>query len=291
MKQKYSFFRFLFLSVLLLNSHLLLQAQGVGISDASSTPDGSALLDISSTSKGILIPRVALTATNSAGPISSPATGLFVYNTATTSAGTVYDVSPGYYYNAGTSSSPNWVQVVNATGTGTNPTWEDVRVSLNTRYSGNTQPGLSGFAGSASLLAYTFGGGSQMQEIFFEIQLPHLWAEGTSIKPHVHWSPSDANSGNVTWYLEYTWANYGSVFPSSTTINATQAAAGTAFTSQIAGFSDITATGKKISSMIMCRLYRDPSQASDTYNSNAFLLGFDIHIQISSLGSRLEYIK
>ena len=73
-------------------------AQNVGISATSSfTPDASAGLDISYTNKGLLVPRVALTATNAAGPITSPAISLLIYNTAT--AGTApNNVVPGYYY-------------------------------------------------------------------------------------------------------------------------------------------------------------------------------------------------
>ena len=73
-------------------------AQNVGISASSGfTPDASAGLDVSFTNKGLLIPRVALTATNAAGPITAPATSLLVYNTAT--AGTApTNVTPGYYY-------------------------------------------------------------------------------------------------------------------------------------------------------------------------------------------------
>jgi hypothetical protein len=81
-------------------------SQGVGI---GGTPDGSAMLDVQSTSKGIIAPRVALTAANVAGPITNPATGLIVYNTAT--AGTGQNrVTPGYYYNAGTPTAPQWLR-------------------------------------------------------------------------------------------------------------------------------------------------------------------------------------
>lgn len=67
----------------------------VGIGTAA--PGTSAKLDIFATDKGLLIPRVALIATNSASPVSSPATSLMVYNTAT--AGSVpNNVTPGYYY-------------------------------------------------------------------------------------------------------------------------------------------------------------------------------------------------
>ncbi|HET8884854.1 MAG TPA: hypothetical protein VFM70_00725 [Salinimicrobium sp.] len=59
--------------------------------------DGSASLELADTDKGFLPNRVALTATNSSGPITAPATGLLVYNTATASSGDTA-VFPGYYY-------------------------------------------------------------------------------------------------------------------------------------------------------------------------------------------------
>ncbi|WP_152558150.1 autotransporter outer membrane beta-barrel domain-containing protein [Altibacter lentus] len=61
------------------------------------TPNPSAQLEIADTNKGILINRVALNATNSAAPVTSPATGLLVYNTANASAGST-QVLPGFYY-------------------------------------------------------------------------------------------------------------------------------------------------------------------------------------------------
>jgi hypothetical protein len=82
---------------------LTMNAQ-VGI--GTNSPDASAKLDVTSTTKGFLPPRVALTATNAASPITSPATGLLVFNTAT--AGTSpNDVVPGYYYFNGTV----WVKI------------------------------------------------------------------------------------------------------------------------------------------------------------------------------------
>jgi hypothetical protein len=84
-------------------------SQNVGINGTGAAPDNSAMLDIVSSSKGLLIPRVALTAANAAGPITSPATSLLIYNTAT--AGTAPNiVTPGYYYNSGTTGAPSWVK-------------------------------------------------------------------------------------------------------------------------------------------------------------------------------------
>ena len=72
----------------------------VGI--GTNTPDASAILDVSSTSKGLLPPRVALTSKNETStPIASPATGLVVYNIATAGSGDNI-VIPGLYNFNGT---------------------------------------------------------------------------------------------------------------------------------------------------------------------------------------------
>ena len=87
------------------------QAQ-TGISAAGTAPDAAAMMDVIATDKGFMVPRVALTALNAAGPVtglSATSTSLLVYNTA--SAGIVpNDVTPGFYYwnNATTS----WIRIL-----------------------------------------------------------------------------------------------------------------------------------------------------------------------------------
>ena len=73
------------------------QAQNIGINATGATPNISAGLDIDFNNKGLLVPRVALTGANVAGPITSPATSLLVYNTMNAGAGANI-VTPGYYY-------------------------------------------------------------------------------------------------------------------------------------------------------------------------------------------------
>ncbi len=82
----------------------------------TTSPNASAKLDVNSSEKGFLPPRVALTSTNSFSPVTglsgttalATAAGLLVYNTA--SAGTApNNVVPGYYYWNGTT----WVQIAN----------------------------------------------------------------------------------------------------------------------------------------------------------------------------------
>jgi len=77
----------------------ILKAQNLGIGPDTFDPHPSAGVEMRFTNKGLLIPRLTLSQRNA---ISSPATSLIIYQT---------DNTPGYYYNAGTSSSPNWVRL------------------------------------------------------------------------------------------------------------------------------------------------------------------------------------
>jgi hypothetical protein len=95
---------------LLLGVYQKINAQNVGINPTGAAPDSSAVLDVSASDKGLLIPRVLLTGTTDVTTIASPATSLLVYNTAT-----VADVTPGFYYFTGT----NWERIVSGMVTGT----------------------------------------------------------------------------------------------------------------------------------------------------------------------------
>jgi hypothetical protein len=63
----------------------------------TTTPEASAKLDVTSSNKGFLPPRISLTAINVSSPVTSPANGLLVFNTATAGSGS-NQVVPGYYY-------------------------------------------------------------------------------------------------------------------------------------------------------------------------------------------------
>jgi len=60
---------------------------------------------------------------------------------------------------------------------------------------------------------------------------------------------------------------------------------------QIAVLPDIIATGDKISTMLGCRLFRDGSNAADTYANDAALLEIDFHFMLNTPGSSQEYTK
>ena len=104
----------------------------------TSTPSPSAKLEVASSNQGFLPPRIALTATNAASPVTSPATGLLVYNTATTGT-PPNNVAPGYYFWNGSA----WVAVLSTittssiSGNGTTTTLTNFGAEVNTQ-SGTT---------------------------------------------------------------------------------------------------------------------------------------------------------
>ena len=76
-------------------SFFTIQAQ-IAVTTDGSTPDTSAMLDIKSTSKGVLVPKMTKTQRLA---IAGPAAGLLVFQT---------DDPAGFYYNAGSAIAPNW---------------------------------------------------------------------------------------------------------------------------------------------------------------------------------------
>ena len=94
---------YILLTFLMLTFGIQTFAQNVGINSTGAAPNASAMLDIVSTNKGFLLPRVALTSTLDVATIAGAANWLIVFNTAT--AG---DVTPGMYYWDGA----KWVRML-----------------------------------------------------------------------------------------------------------------------------------------------------------------------------------
>jgi hypothetical protein len=136
------------------------------------------------------------------------------------------------------------------------------------------------------------------KEVFFTMQMPHAW-NGGAIHMHVHWVPATTeNNTDVIWGLEYIWKDIGEVFgdtviiPSSTTLFPDDAniTAGKHYISSFAGIVPGT-TADGLSSILIGRLFRNSSNASDTYTDKVGLLYIDAHYQINSIGSNDEYTK
>ena len=111
------------------------------------TPDASAKLDISSTSKGFLVPR--MTSTQKAA-ISSPANGLLVYQT---------DGVIGFYVNSGTSASPSWLRInTDWTKSGNDISFTTGNISTTGALTGgnSSTSNISGFAANVASISANY---------------------------------------------------------------------------------------------------------------------------------------
>ena len=90
-----------FLVIFCLSAFTSIAQTGIG----TTTPDPSAKLDVSSTNKGFLPPRVTLASSSDITTIPNPVTALLVYNT-----GNNVNLSAGYYYWNGTA----WTKIGNS---------------------------------------------------------------------------------------------------------------------------------------------------------------------------------
>ena len=317
--------------------NMKIEAQ-VGIGTTS--PDASSMLEITSTSKGVLIPRMTSVQRTA---ISSPATGLLVFDTTTqsfwfytssweelNSNDTLVDVDNDTKVEVEKNTDEDIIrfttvgsermkidEVGNTTiGDGINNTyieadgslsyqgtatrWDDIKIPVtSTKKEGTKPPSYDIFkdngSGSQGVISYKFDPDSE-EELYFTVQLPHAWKEGSSIEPHVHWSAKiDVGSSSVVWGLEYTWINIGDVFNNTTILTGgtPHSSVGTvsAYEHAVTEIGIINGTGKLLSSMLLCRIYRDATNPSDNFNDDAYLFEIDFHYEIDSDGSHQEYVK
>ena len=152
-------------------------AQSVGINADGSTPNSSAMLDVKSTTKGFLAPRVLSTAN-----VTNPATGLLVYQTGNPA---------GFYYYNGTS----WVAINGGSITETDPVFivspaNDITGTNITNW--NAAYGWGNHASAGYLTSY-----SETDPIF-----------GAS-------TAHDITGTNITnWNAAYGWGNHSGLYRS-----------------------------------------------------------------------------
>ncbi|SDX71522.1 hypothetical protein SAMN05444411_108117 [Lutibacter oricola] len=316
---------------------------GVG----TTTPDASSMLDVQSTTKGMLIPRMTTTQREA---ISSPANGLLVFDTVTdtfwfysiaweelvsgSASTSIKDADDDTKIEVEKNADDDKIRLSTLgnermtidkdgntrIGDGVNNTYieddgslsyegtatryDDLKVPVfSTNRDGSKPPNFYWFQdvnggsgdGSQGVFAYWFDKNNE-EEVYFMVQMPHGWSEGTDIYPHIHWSAkSNVGSSKVKWGLEYTWSNVGDAFGASTIIYGSDPVATyapiSAYEHAITPLPTMSGTGKSLSSMIICRVFRDATDSEDNYGADAGLLEIDFHYQIDSDGSREQYVK
>ncbi|MEI6349117.1 MAG: hypothetical protein WCP69_14310 [Bacteroidota bacterium] len=158
----------------------------LGVNADGSNPNSSSMLDINSANKGILIPRVSLTGTLDVSTITTPATSLLIYNTA--SAGIIpNNVVPGFYFWNGS----QWTRIGNAVHTHENLT-QGTGITAFT-YNGGTATTV-GLA-NTSVSAGSYGSATQVGTFTVDAQ-GRLTAAGNTTVSGV--SPGGSAGGDLT---------------------------------------------------------------------------------------------
>ncbi len=185
--------KILFFGIICILSIFTIKAQNVGINSTGASPDASAGLDVSFTNKGLLIPRVALTATNAAGPITSPADALLIYNTATAGV-SPNNVIPGYYF--WTTATSKW----NLLYSGAVPTIPgNVEYWIRPTSALYIQPAYNSYAkvyDSGQTYGFSYDGGSNLIGGYFRITNTTLGASAVQ-------GFSDVSGNQAYGYLGY----------------------------------------------------------------------------------------
>lgn len=151
----------------------------VGI--GTNNPNPSAAVDITSTSKGLLIPQMTAAQRTA---ITNPATGLLVIQT---------DSTAGFYYNAGTPAAPNWLNLSaytlqqNINTNGKTISGDDTNAGMQIDPGGLLQS-IGTYTGNNT--GKTFNPGSKL------IWAPHKAAFRTGLEVGGHWD--DSNLGRYS---------------------------------------------------------------------------------------------
>lgn len=231
----------------------------------------------------------------SPGQAGTPVETIRLYSSATTVD--LIDLPDGYYrfrvISMASGSVSYNIRTFRKTELASTPVWEDLRSPASSINPSGPVNGASVDADDGGLL---FSASGSTTCAIFQ-QMPHAWLEGSSIKPHVHWTKTTSASGNVVWQLEYQIANVGDTFSggwitdTASSTDPNNADSNTANQHLITSFTPVDMDGYRASCMLKIRVTRLGSDVADTYGANAKLIEFDIHFLSDSLGSGGEFIK
>lgn len=180
---------------------------------------------------------------------------------------------------------PNFAMLDAALGLrfkGTAIQYDDVTISLaNIKAPASASPTWTAYKGS-QVPAFS---ASATNTLYWSLQLPHGYSEGSAIGCHIHVAYPDNTTGNSRWTMTTSWANVDGTFPTETTETLTFAAPAVADAHKIHSFSSIAGTSKTISSMLIGSISRIGGDAADTYAGVIYGVSLDCHIQKDSIGS------
>ncbi len=124
------------------------------------------------------------------------------------------------------------------------------------------------------------------QIIYFDLQIPDGWKQGTEIHVHIHWIPDTDTAGldrTVGWRLTTSWANLGEDFPTETTSDKTATINNQVDQHIRTPLVTLSDTSKLSSSMVIASLMR--LSDTDTFTGSAYLTEIDFHYEVEMPGA------
>lgn len=174
---------------------------------------------------------------------------------------------------------------------GDSTVWNDINISLVPPQGGATAPAIIAFNGDARLDCYAFSGtNTTPDEIHSSMETLHGYKEGTDIRFHLHWYPTNTTVANIKWQFRYTWFNRDNVPGAAQTMTITETTSGVAWQEKTSVFV-VPGAGKTMGSRLVFSIFRDATDPADTYGFNAAVSDMGVHYEIDQVGSREVLVK
>lgn len=171
------------------------------------------------------------------------------------------------------------------------PRWDDLRFPAQ----GINPAGSPAPAGVDTATGALSFAGNKDNVIGGVAQMPHAWAPGTTVRPHIHLRFPTSAVADTRWSFGYDRANVGEDFSNASgtyTALATITVANPQNVNRhvIAGFGDLSMAGFRESAIILWKISRlAQSDAADNDTNDCLLAEFDIHFQVQKTGTVAEY--
>lgn len=169
--------------------------------------------------------------------------------------------------------------------------WDDLRFPAQ----GINPPGAASDPTRSTTNGLLYFSGTADNVIAGVAQMPHAWAAGTTVVPHLHLIFPTSASANTRWKLEYNTGSVNGNFMHAlgtytTLATVTVANPANVLKHVIASFGDLTMTGHKESAIIVWKISRlANTDALDTDTNACVLTEFDLHYQVGKSGTIGEY--
>jgi len=162
------------------------------------------------------------------------------------------------------------------------PVWEEQRAHITQFYAPAANNPDQGEIGVTPVLLFS---ATSEEWVFYEWEVPENYYVGSDFKIRFYWSPTDANTGDVVWGIEYTIVTpeNDEVLTTATT-TATVTDSTQSLTNELlrTDFITIPRTGVQPGDVISMRVYRDAD--ADDYNADAALVHLGLYFKIDRNG-------